>query len=161
MALSAKSAMASPALSRRPHVASVTFPAARDLGPREWGCEELVAFLPGHFTGKVLLLNAGHKGGLQYHREKHEFAYLISGELIVRYDAGGPARDLHEVVLHDGQLIEIPPGAVHQEEAVTDCVIFEVSTPVFNDRVRVEEQYGLPPVGGLPTTQQEAIRYEP
>jgi len=36
---------------------------------------------------------------------------------------------------------------------VTDCVFFEASTPHFNDRERMEAQYGLPDTGGLPSTR--------
>lgn len=50
-----------------------------------------------------------------------------------------------------------PPGAVHQEEAVTDCVIIEASTPHFNDRVRVEESYGQIIDGGLQSTTIDEV----
>ena len=137
---------------------SVSFPQPRDLGPRTWGSETLIAFLPGHFTGKVIRMKKGQKGGLQYHRLKHEFGYLISGVLLVRYEQGAL---LVEHVMMAGDDVAIPPGAIHQEEALTDCVIIEVSTPHFNDRVRVEDKYGLSTEGGLPTTQLEEITYEP
>ena len=136
-------------------LSSVSFPQPRDLGPRVWGSETLVAFLPGHFTGKIMHMNKGTKGGLQYHRLKHEFGHLISGLLLLRYDAGDGK--LSERILEAGNDVEIPPFAVHQEEALTDCVLVEFSTPVFNDRVRVETLYGLPGEGGLPTTQESEI----
>jgi len=50
-----------------------------------------------------------------------------------------------------------PPGAVHQEEAITDCTIIEASTPHFNDRVRVEEKYGVNINGGLPSTTIDEV----
>ena len=54
--------------------------------------------------------------------------------------------------MHPGESYYIPPGAVHQVKAVTACVFFECSTPHYDDRVRVEQAYGLPEGGGLPTT---------
>lgn len=138
---------------------TVSFPKPIDLGEREWGSETLFAYLRNKFSGKVLRMKAGAMGGLQYHREKYEFAYLLEGSLLLRYDEGNG--HLTNRMLVPGDCIEIPPGSVHQEEAVADCIILEVSTPVFNDRVRVETQYGLPEEGGLPTTQQGEIRYEP
>ena len=138
---------------------TVSFPKPRDLGPREWGSETLVVDSPLGFTGKFLFMKAGSRGGLQYHRQKHEFAFLISGVLRVYFDEGDGA--LQWVNLTAGTSIEIPPGAVHQEEAITDCNIFEVSNRVFNDRVRCEANYGLPESGGLPTTQESEVRYEP
>ena len=137
---------------------AVSFPKAQSLGEREWGSETLVAFLPGHFAGKVLVMKAGAMGGLQYHRHKHEFGFVQSGYLLLTYEQGGA---LHTRILGPGDTVEIPPEAVHQEKALTDCVIFEVSSPVFQDRVRVEERFGLPQGTGLPTTQESEIRYEP
>ena len=123
-----------------------------DVGPREWGREILVAHSKGKYTGKILMYNKGAKGGLQYHRAKDETSYLFSGEMLLRYDTGDGK--LTETKVGPGTSIYIPPGAVHQEEALTDCIVFETSVPVFDDRVRMEEQYGLPMNGGLPTTTE-------
>ena len=56
-----------------------------------------------------------------------------------------------------GQAFHIPPGAVHQEYAITDCEIIEVSTPHFNDRVRVEKKYGLKEFKGLGSTLKKQV----
>lgn len=129
---------------------TVTIFTPKDVGPRDWGREILVAHSKGKYTGKILKYNKGAKGGLQYHRLKDETSYVFSGELLLRYDKGDGK--LTETVAKAGTSIYIPAGAVHQEEALTDCIIFEAGTPVFDDRVRMEEHYGLPPGGGLPTT---------
>ena len=92
---------------------------------------------------KRLFVKAGNKGGLQYHRLKNEGGYLVSGEMIIRYDDGEGG--LTEKVIRAGDSFHFPPGVVHQEEAITDCVIIEGSTPHFNDRVRCEEVFGLAP----------------
>ena len=136
-------------------VESVEFVEPRDLGPRDWGVETLLGHLPGFFTFKLLSLKAGFAGGLQFHRKKDEFAYLASGRLVVKYDDG--EGNLAETELAPGAVVHFPPGAVHQEIALTDCTIIEVSTPFLNDRVRVEEVYGLPAGNGLPTTEVEDI----
>lgn len=115
---------------------------------RDWGEEIIVAHTPA-YLGKVLKMKAGTKGGLQYHREKMETFYLHEGEALVRCDTDG--RLTFRPML-PGMICHVPPGAVHQVSAVTDCVFFETSTPHFDDRVRVEEKYGLPEDGGLPTT---------
>lgn len=134
----------------------VEFTTPKDVGPRNWGREILVAHVPGLYTGKVLMINAGSKGGLQYHHLKNECAYLYSGEMWFYYDAGDGKLQRKKMVAGDS--VHIPPGAVHREEAITDCVIFETSTPHFNDRVRVEERYGETiPEGGLPTTSIDQV----
>lgn len=116
---------------------------------RDWGIEMFVAETP-HYLGKVLQMKAGTKGGLQYHVQKDEAFFLAAGEAIVRSDDG--TGHLIETRMHRGESYHIPPGAVHQVEAVTDCVFFEASTPHYDDRVRCEAAYGLPEDGGLPTT---------
>jgi mannose-6-phosphate isomerase-like protein (cupin superfamily) len=117
---------------------------------RDWGKEVVVAHTE-HYLGKVLLMNAGTKGGLQYHVEKEETFFLFSGQALVRTGEDGK---ILETLMLPGQSMHVPPGAIHQVEAVTACVFFEASTPHFDDRVRVEEDFGLIlPPGGLPTTR--------
>ena len=136
-------------------IPQVNFLVSKDLGKRDWGIETLLGVVSKKFTLKELFLKKGSKGGLQYHHKKDELAYLISGSLIVRFDLGDGV--LRERVLQPGQSVHFPPGAVHQEEAVTDCIIIEASSPHLNDRVRVEELYGLNSEGGLPTTKIEEV----
>lgn len=121
----------------------------RDVGTREWGREILVAETP-YYIGKCLLMRAGAAGGLQFHRQKIETFYLHSGHALVTTDFGGGV--LAEIDMQPGESYHIPAGAIHKVTAVEDCVFFECSTPVFNDRVRVEHVYNLPASGGLPTT---------
>ena len=128
----------------------VIFPQAEDLGPRDWGTETLLVLVSGEFSLKKLFVKAGSKGGLQYHHKKNECGFLVSGKMIIRFDEGNGK--LKERIISDGDSFHFPPGAVHQEEAVTDCVIIEASTPHFNDRVRMEEHYGMVIDGGLPST---------
>src|SRR5581483_6643060 len=121
------------------------------VGPREWG-EELVMFLcKGHYTFKLIKMNKGGAGGLQYHHKKDEGGYLISGKLHVLYDPG--TGELAEHIATPGQAFHFRQGCVHKVTALEDSVYVEVSTPYLNDRVNVAEHYGIKePEGGLPTT---------
>lgn len=121
----------------------------REVGPREWGTETLIAQTP-YYIGKVLRMKAGAAGGLQYHRRKIETFYLHEGEAVVDFDAGDGT--LTSYAMQPGESVHVPAGAPHRVTAVVDSVFFEVSTPVFDDRVRCEAEYGQPEVGGLPTT---------
>ena len=128
----------------------------REVGERVWGRELLVAHTP-NYTGKVDFYKAGKAGGLQFHRLKDETLYLYSGEAWVDSDDG--AGKLIRVHMTPGMSIHIPPGAPHRFEAITDCVVFETSTPpVTGDRVRCEEHYGVEVIGdeyGLETTEDD------
>jgi len=138
--------------------ATVKFFKPTDVGYRNWGREILVAHVPGLYTGKVLLMKAGARGGLQKHHLKNECGYLYAGEMWFDYDAGEGKLSRRKLVA--GDCVHIPPGAVHREEAITDCIIFETSTPHFNDRIRLEEQYGEEiPEDGLPSTTIDEVEF--
>ena len=131
------------------------FPKSEDMGARTWGNEILLALVPGKYTLKRLEVRAGEKGGLQYHHLKDEVGVMISGEMIVRIDDGSGR--LIERTVGPGDVMHFTPGLVHQTEAITDVVYIEASTPHFNDRVRVEADYGLQPEDGLPSTSIEEV----
>lgn len=110
----------------------------RELGFKPWGSELLIAWTD-TYIGKILTMKAGHRGGLQYHEVKDETFHLVSGRCLVRHDPGDGRLAVLE--MRPGQSFHIPPGTVHQVEAVEDCVFFEASTPHFDDRVNVSERY--------------------
>lgn len=126
------------------------FSIAKDMGERPWGVEELLVLVPGKYMLKKLSIKAGSKGGLQYHRLKDECGVLMSGKMIVRHE--DELGNIVEKIVVPGDCFHFPPGVVHQEEAIEDCVIIEGSTPHFNDRVRMEEYFGLGEPVGLPST---------
>jgi mannose-6-phosphate isomerase-like protein (cupin superfamily) len=134
----------------------VCFPKSINMGKRDWGIEKLLVLIPRKLTLKFLFIKKGKKGGLQYHRKKNECGYLLKGKLLVRFDNG--KGKLIKKILKPGMSFHFPPGAIHQEEAVSNCTIIEASTPHFNDRVRVDSRYGLKNFdSGLPSTKKEHI----
>ena len=134
---------------------SILFTKPQSVGERPWGTEDLLALVSKQFSVKRLKVKAGSKGGLQYHRLKDEVAIVISGKMLIRYDLGDKV--LHERIIESGDVVHFPPGLIHQEEAITDCELIETSSPHFNDRVRMEENYGFGEPKGLPTTNVDDI----
>ena len=135
----------------------ILFPKKKQIGKRPWGKEELLVLIPKILTLKKLTIKKGSAGGLQYHRKKDEAAYIISGKLLVTY--ANEKGVLIKKELNEGSWLHFPNGAIHQETALTDVELLEVSTPHFNDRVRVEEEFGLDPArfSGLPSTEENEI----
>jgi mannose-6-phosphate isomerase len=131
------------------------FPIPQDLGERTWGEEVLLAVVSGKFSLKRLTMIAGSMGGLQYHRLKDEVQFIVEGRMLIRFDDGSGKLVTKEV--GSGDVVHFMPGQIHQEEAITDCVIIEASTPHFNDRVRVENLYGLESNGGLSSTELSEV----
>ena len=135
--------------------------------PKPWGHETIWAKTD-RYVGKILHINAGHALSVQYHRQKDETVFLLSGELkywVQRADVQGPAPhapgphrtagtgetpvaarnpipEMTHVQLRVGDAFRITPGTIHYMEAVTDCDILEVSTPELDDVVRLKDRYG-------------------
>ena len=130
-------------------------PKPQSVGERNWGEETLLVLASGKYSLKKLFIKRGNAGGLQYHRKKDESGYIVSGKLLIRYQNDGG--QLEEIILEAGSTFHFSPGTVHQEEALEDTVIIEASTPHFNDRVRVENDFGLKIEGGLSSTSEEEI----
>ena len=68
----------------------------------------------------------------------------------IRYCEGN--KKIKQKILKKGDVFHFPPKMIHQEKALTNCKIIEVSTPHFNDRVRVEKKFNLRQSKGLKTT---------
>lgn len=133
------------------------FPKAQSVGPREWGEETLLVLASGKYSMKKLFIKAGKRGGLQYHRQKDEASYIISGKMLLRYE--NESGELVEKEVGPGDWFHFPCGCIHQEIAITDVLRIEVSTPHFNDRVRVEEWFGISDSSGLQTTNESDIEF--
>jgi mannose-6-phosphate isomerase len=106
-----------------------------DETPREvekpWGSELWWAHTD-RYAGKILRVNAGHKLSVQYHDEKDETSYVLSGRLVL--EQGDSVERMHRRT--------VGPGTAWRNEALEDCVIVEVSAPELHDVVRVEDRYG-------------------
>ena len=111
------------------------FPKSKSVGKRLWGKEILLALVSKKYSFKLLEIKKGKKGGLQYHRKKDECGYVLSGKLLVKYSLGG--KKLKQKILKKGDVFHFPK-LIHQKKPA-NCRIIEVSTPHFNDRVRVEK----------------------
>ncbi len=117
--------------------------------PKPWGHETIWAATSG-YIGKILHIKAGHALSVQYHNEKDETIYLLSGELVYRVQEGDARQGgvaasgeaMKYVELKRGEAFRISPGTVHQMEAITDCDILEVSTNHLDDVVRLKDRYG-------------------
>jgi mannose-6-phosphate isomerase-like protein (cupin superfamily) len=107
---------------------------------KPWGYELLWA-LSDVYAGKILFVRAGEALSLQFHREKEESWYVLSGRAEVEVGAVGDAV-LKVEVLKPGEALHFPPGTVHRVRALEDTQILEASTPHLDDVVRLEDRYG-------------------
>lgn len=107
--------------------------------PKPWGYELLWAHTE-RYAGKLLVIEAGQRLSLQYHKEKEESILVLEGVLRL-YLAGDDGR-LVERDLHPRDTAYIPIGRLHRFEAVSRVVLVEASSPELDDVVRVEDDFG-------------------
>jgi HAD superfamily hydrolase (TIGR01509 family) len=111
--------------------------------PREvskpWGSELWFAHTD-QYAGKILRVRAGCRLSVQFHEEKDETSFVLSGRVIVSQGEAPDALTTRE--LGPGDSWRNSPLVVHTLEAVEDAEIIEVSTPQLDDVVRLEDRYG-------------------
>jgi mannose-6-phosphate isomerase-like protein (cupin superfamily) len=106
---------------------------------KPWGYELRWA-ITDRYLGKVLHINPGEALSLQYHEQKDEYLYVLTGAIDIELGAGDGKLTTHR--MKAGDTLHITPGTRHRMTAVEDTDIFEVSTPEIDDVVRLEDRYG-------------------
>jgi len=115
-----------------------------EIVQKGWGSEVIFANNE-MYCGKLLRFNKGARFSMHFHMKKDETWYLAEGTIRLNWIDTKDASKKSEVV-RVGEVIRNRPGEPHQVEALSDAVIFEVSTTHFDeDSYRVERgdsQYG-------------------
>lgn len=101
---------------------------------KPWGYELIWAHT-NYYVGKILHIKAGEQLSLQYHIEKDETIYIMSGTLLL-------AVDNITVRMASGMSYHIPPKARHRLTALSTCDVLEASTIEIDDIVRLDDRYG-------------------
>ena len=105
---------------------------------KPWGKEEVIE-INEHYMVKKLTMHKGHRCSLQYHNQKKETIYVLSGQLKIY---SGPSEDeLIAKIYGPNDTITLLPGTIHRMEGVENCVYLEASTPQMEDVVRIQDDY--------------------
>ncbi len=119
---------------------------------KPWGYE--LIFTPDNlpYTGKIMHIEAGKRLSLQVHDTKQESYWLSSGEcnLLIENTQG----EMESIKMEKGVGYTMMVGQRHRHQAVTDCDVFEVSTPENGNTYRLEDDYSRP-------TETEELRKDP
>ncbi|MBI2011931.1 cupin [Candidatus Daviesbacteria bacterium] len=119
---------------------------------KPWGYE--LIFTPDNlpYTGKIIHINSGKRLSLQVHDKKQESYFLANGEcnLIIENSKG----NLETIKMEKGVGYTMLVGQKHRHQAVTDCDVFEVSTPESGNTYRLEDDFAR-------STETEEIRKDP
>lgn len=120
-------------------LSEIPIPKKSEKVSKPWGYELIWAHTK-DYVAKILVVNAGHSLSLQFHKTKEETLFIESGECTI--ETGPDAQHLTPLPFSHGGVFHVPPGCIHRINAITDCRIFEVSTPHLSDVVRLEDRYG-------------------
>lgn len=106
---------------------------------KPWGYELIFTSPALPYTGKILHIKAGCKLSLQLHDKKQESYFLFNGKcnLIIENKKG----ELETIEMKPQVGYNVKIGQKHRHQAVTDCDIFEVSTPEIGTTYRLEDDY--------------------
>lgn len=105
---------------------------------KPWGYEKWIA-VTDHYALKEIFLKKGCRTSLQYHNQKEEHSYVLSGKLSIEED--NENKEMIVNVYEPGGIIHAKPLARHRVTALEDSVFIEVSTPHLDDVVRVEDDF--------------------
>lgn len=119
---------------------------------KPWGYELIFTSDELPYTGKIMHINAGKRLSLQIHDQKQETQMLISGQCNLVHDNKEGELITEEMEPNKGYTAQI--GQRHRLQAITDCDIFEVSTPELGNTYRLEDDYQR-------DTETEEMRQDP
>lgn len=106
---------------------------------KPWGYERIWAHTE-RYVGKVLVIEAGKRLSLQYHRSKDESILVVRGRLQLELEDDSGRLVAHE--LGPGEHRRIPTGRKHRFSGIERVELVEVSTPELDDVVRISDDYG-------------------
>lgn len=109
---------------------------------KPWGYELILTSDNSPYTSKIMHIQAGKRLSLQIHDSKKETYYLASGQcnLILENENG----EMVTIPMEEGKGYTVISGQRHRHQAVTDCDIFEASTPEAGNTYRLEDDYARP-----------------
>jgi len=113
---------------------------------KPWGYELWINGQHPCYALKKIFIKAGTRTSLQYHRVKRETIVLFQGTAKLHYKKNSltsndvvTSADIASVFLEPISVVNVPSCTLHRLEAVTDIMLFETSTPHFDDVVRVHD----------------------
>lgn len=104
-----------------------------------WGAETWL-HLNEYYCYKRILIKAGYKTSFQYHENKVETNYIISGEAEVWLEDDNGKIQIY--MMKEGDYFTVNPPKKHRVIAITDVILQEVSTPHVDDVIRINDEFG-------------------
>lgn len=136
--------------SRQSHAteASVRFFSKKDLKKVEkpWGSEVWITGEHPGYCLKEIFIKKGTRTSLQYHQMKRETNVLFDGTARLHFKNKDSvpndqvaSADLSSCELVPVSVVDVQPLTLHRLEAVSDILLYEVSTPHLDDVIRISD----------------------
>lgn len=117
---------------------------------KPWGHELWLNGEHPNYAFKQIYIREGFRTSLQYHSQKHETNFLFHGSANLHYESEkneqadyiAEGRSIRLQLLTSPISIDVPPPTIHRLEAVTDSILYEVSTPFLDDVIRIQDDMG-------------------
>ena len=119
---------------------------------KPWGYEILLTASDAPYAAKIIHINAGCRLSLQAHDQKTESWTVHTGQAAVLIE--NSAGEMEQIELKPGVGYSTALGQKHRLIGVTDCDVFEASTPEIGTTLRLEDDYKRP-------DETEAMRAQP
>lgn len=119
---------------------------------KPWGYELLMSPRNAPYTFKVMHIKAGCRQSLQVHDAKSETYSVVKGQAAIVIEASNGEMEQIELKPESGFTTKI--GQRHRLLGLTDCDVYEASTPEIGTTWRLEDDYSRP-------DETEAVRAEP
>jgi len=103
---------------------------------KPWGKEEWLEQNE-YYCYKRIYINKGHRTSYQYHNEKLETNYIISGNAEIWLENENGVVEIKDMKTND--FFTVYPKRKHRVIAKTDIILQEVSTPQVDDVIRIED----------------------
>ena len=89
---------------------------------------------------KRITIRAGQRLSLQYHQQKEETVYVISG-ILLNWQSDD---DRDFIIINQGETFHCEPKTIHRfgADATQDVILIECSTIELDDVVRLADDYG-------------------
>ena len=122
---------------------------------KPWGYEKWFTGTSNkNFAFKKIFLKKGTKTSLQYHIKKIETNFLFNGNAKLHYMIGKIplkkknfskiSKSIKTKIIRKGSIINVKPKTIHRLEAISNLILFEVSSPHLTDVIRVSDVTNRP-----------------
>ena len=103
---------------------------------KPWGKEEWLEQNE-FYCYKRIYINKGHRTSYQYHEQKVETNYIISGKAEIWLENDNGVVEILQ--MKEGDFFNVKPPRKHRVIAKTDIILQEVSTPQVDDVIRIDD----------------------